>query len=155
MATIPDTFLGRRFAAYAADAPPADAAVSCRELAERVAYGLHLHQLVQECCQAIRASLRASGKPYDLPAAKYVEQLMALWVTPAIATAKQVNATEAKGCEVERSAEFRQAVLDTRVSLSIPVERAAAISERIAREGLSRGHTTEDLRRELRHRMGA
>jgi len=62
---------------------------------------------------------------------------------------------EAKGFAVERAAEFREAVLDARVSLSIPVERAAAISERIAPEGLTKTTTTEDLRRELCSRLGS
>ena len=158
MATItPDTYLGQRFADYGTGWPAADHAdaMACRDLEERVAYGLHLYQLVQDRYQADKARLLASGKPYDLPAAKYVEQLLTLWVTPALAALKRVEATEARGFAVERSAEFREAVLDVRISLSIPVERAAEQAERFAREGIPRGKTTEELRRELRHRMDA
>ena len=155
--TTPSTYLGQRFADYGTGWPAADHAdaMVCRDLEERIAYGLHLYQLVQDRYQADRARLAESGKAYDLPAAKYVEQLLTLWVAPAAAAVRQIDAMEAKGFAVERAAEFREAVLDARVSLSIPVERAAAISERIAREGLTRTTTTEDLRRELRSRLGS
>lgn len=157
MATTPDTYLGQRFAEYAGSWPPADraAALACRDLEERLAYGLHLYQLVQDRYRADRARLIASGKPYDLPAAKYVEHLLNLWVAPALAAERQIGVMEADGFTVERSAEFREAVLDVRISLSIPVERAAAQAERFARDGIPRGKTTEELRRELRHRMDA
>ena len=162
MTTTPlNTYLGQRFADYGATWgtgwPAADHAdaMACRDLEERLAYGLHLYQLVQDRYQADRARLLASGKAYDLPAAKYVEQLMTLWVAPAAAALRQLDATEAKGFTVERAAEFREAVLDARVSLSIPVERAAEQAEEYARDGFPRGKTTEELRRELRHRMGA
>lgn len=157
----PTTYLGQRFADYqdnwGAGWPAADHAdaTACRDLEERLAYGLHLYQLIQDQYQAVRASLLASGKAYDLPAAKYIEQLMALWVAPAAAAIKRLDAVEGNGCRIERAAAFRDAVLDVRVSLSIPVERAAAQAEEYARDGMPRGRTTEELRRELRHRMGA
>jgi hypothetical protein len=155
--TPPGTYLGQRFADYGNGWPAADHAdaMVCRDLEERLAYGLHLYQLVQDRYQADRARLAASGKAYDLPAAKYVEQLLTLWVAPAAAAVRQIDAMEAKGFAVERAAEFRAAVLDARVSLSIPVERAAEQAERFAREGFTSTTTTEDLRRELRRRMGS
>ncbi len=152
----PATYLGHRFAEYGTGWPSADHAdaMACRDLEERLAYGLQLYQLVQDRYQADRARLLASGAAYDLPAAKYVEQLLSLWVAPAAAALWQIDATEAKGFTVERAAEFRDAVLDVGVSLSIPVERAAAQAEDYARNGVPRGRTTEELRRELRNRMG-
>ena len=156
MATdTPDTYLGERFAAYAAGWPPADGEpMACRELEERLGYALHLYQIVQERYQADRARLLASGAAYDLPRAKYVEQLLTLWAAPAAVAVKHLGHVEARGCQVEPAAAFRDAVLDARVSLSIPVERAAAQAEEYARNGVPRGKTTEELRRELRHRMG-
>ena len=157
LTTPPSTYLGQRFADYGAGWPSADHAdaMACRDLEERLAYGLHLYQMVQDRYQADRARLAASGAAYDLPAAKYVEQLLTLWVAPARAALAQLDATEAKGFTVERAAAFRDAVQDVRVSLSIPVERAAAQAERFAREGFTGTKTTADLRRELRSRLGS
>ena len=157
----PTTYLGRRFADFGAtfgsDWPSSDHAdtMACRDLEERLAYGRHLYQLVQEGYQADKARLQATGQAYDLPAAKYTESLLTLWIAPATAALRQLDAMEAKGFAVDRAAEFREAVLDVQISLSIPVERAAEQAERFAREGLQGGRTTEELRRELRNRMEA
>ena len=170
MATpTPDTYLGRRFAEFTDtwDAGwPAAArgglaadhadAMACRDLEQRVAYALHLYQLATDEADRVGRNMERTGTVYDLPGAKYVESLLTAWVEPAVKAVKQVDAMEAKGYVVERSAEFRAAVLDARVSISIPVERAAAQAERIAREGLGRNaKTTEELRHELRRRLGA
>ncbi len=156
-ATPPGTYLGQRFAEYGSGWPsanPADA-MACCDLEGRLVYGPHLYQLVQDRYQADPARLLASGAAYGLPAAKYVEQLLSPWAAPAQAALAQLDATEAKGFAVERAAAFREAVQDVRISLSIPVERAAAEAEEDARNSIPRGRTTDELRRELRHRMGA
>lgn len=153
------SFLGRHVAAYGDGGwPAADHAdaMACRDLEERLAYGLAMHRLVMDEAEAIRRRLAATGAAYDLPAAKRVEQLLTLWLAPAADALAAVEAAEGRGFVVAGAAAFREAVLDARVSTSVPVERAAAISERIAREGLTRGTTTEELRRErLQRRMGS
>ena len=156
--TKPTTYLGQRFAEYQDSWPtggPSANAIPCGELEERLAFALQLYQLVQEQYEAICARLLASGQAYDLPAAKYVEQLLSQWITPAAAALKHLDAAEAQGCKVERATPFRDAVLDVRISLGIPVDRAAAQAERFAREGFTSTTTTEDLRRELRSRVGS
>lgn len=153
----PDTYLGRQFAAYGDGWPASDHAdaMACRDLEQAIAYGLHLYQFILVKAEQIDARLAVTGDAYDLPAAKEVETLFLLWLKPAAVATGHVDAMEAKGYAVDRADEFRRAVIDAEVSTSVPVERAAAVCERIAREGYAGSATTEDLRRELRNRVGA
>ena len=152
----PNTYLDRQFAAYAADW--ADVApgqtLPCRELDERLAYGIHLHRLAQEAFEAAGAELAKTGRAYDIETARYVGGLLTVWMTAAAAALDQLGTVEGAGCRLSRAAEFRELVSDLEVSMSIPIERAAAQAERLAREGHSRAITTEDVRPELRRRMG-
>ena len=105
---------------------------------------------------ALSARLAATGQAYDLPAAKQIETRLAAWA----ASAGPLLAEIEHGPEAARLGgllpEFREMLLTARSALVIPVERAAAISERIAREGLTGTTTTEDLRRErLQDRLGS
>ncbi len=152
--TTPGTFLGEQFARYASGWPPADpaGAMPCRELEERLAYGMGLYRLAQSEAEAVGRRMEASGVVYDRAGASYVESLLTLWVGPAPAALAAIEAAADKGCEVDGATAFREAVLDVRVSLSIPVERAADQAEEYARNGVPRGRTTEALRRELRDR---
>ena len=148
--TYPDTYLGHRFAAYAADWASVDpAAVPCQELDDRLAYGLALFAVTIDKAEAIRAKLKATGAAYDLPAAKQVEQLWLQWLVPAPAALAAVDAVAARGCPSSHAAAYRDRVDDARDYTSITVEHAAEVSERIAREGLVGTTTTEELLLEL------
>jgi hypothetical protein len=72
--TPPSTYLGQRFADYGVGWPAADHAdaMACRDLEERLAYGLNLLQLAHDRHAADRARVTAIGAAYDLPAAEYV-----------------------------------------------------------------------------------
>lgn len=159
MATVtPTTFLGRQVIAYGDGWPAADhaEAMACRDLEERLEHGLALYRLVMKRSDDVGRRLAATGAVYDLPSAKEVERLLTSWLAPAGAALRAIADAEKAGYTVIGAAEFRETVQDVRVSLSIPVERAAAQAERIAREGLGcGGKTTEELRRELRDRLGA
>ncbi len=158
--TAPSTYLGRRFADYGNNWgngwPAADHAdaMACRDLEQRLSYALHLYQITQEEAEAVGRRMSATATVYDLEGARFVESLMSLWIAPAKSALAQLDAMEAKGFQVDRASEFREAKMDIRVSLSIPVERAAEQAERFAREGFVRGKSTEELRGELRRRMG-
>ncbi len=96
-----------------------------------------------------------SGVVYDRAGASYGEALLTLWVAPAGAALAVLGPAAAKASAVDGAAALRDAVLDVRVPLGIPVERAAGQAEAYARNGVPRGRVTEELRRELRARLGA
>ena len=155
--STPSTLLGQVFAAYAAATPTdgSGAFISCVDLEERVACGLHLHRLFQELVTRTGERWEKAGVTYDLEVARYQGQLLQLWAAPARRILEQIKSAEADGCQVAGASAFADAELDARICLSMSPERVAAREERIAREGLGGGPTTEDLRRELSHRMGA
>ena len=156
-ATPPGTYLDRQFAAYAADwadIVPGQR-LPARDLGERLAYGMRLYQLAQDEFAAAEAELVGTGRAYDVDAAEYVGGLLRVWLAASAAALGQLAAAEADGNQVRQAGPFRQAVRDTQVSMSIPVERVAAQADRLAREGHTRATSTGDLRRELRRRMGA
>ena len=102
---------------------------------------------------ALSARLLATGRAYDLPAAKAIETRLSAWA----ASAGELLADARHSPEADRLApllaEFREKWLTALSALQIPVERAAAIAERIAREGLTATTTIEDILRErLQHR---
>ena len=79
------TYLGVQFAAYGDGWSAADHgdAMQCRDLEDRLTFGLALYRIVMERAEGIRSRLKRTGAAYDLPAAKDVERLLGLWLEPA------------------------------------------------------------------------
>jgi hypothetical protein len=108
------------------------------DLLVRIIQHFHAYGQIREEGRALSRRLIATNTVYDLPAAKAIEQRLSAWAD-ASGEADDLR---------EFTAELRDTLLDVRLVLNIPVERAAAVKERIAREGLTGNVTMEDLLRE-------
>ena len=124
------------------------------DLLVRIIQHFHAYGQIREEGRSLSRRLIATNTVYDLPAAKAIEQRLSAWADAADALLADADASGEPQDLREWTAELRDTLLDVRLVLNIPVERAAAIKERIAREGLTGSVTTEELEREwLRHHL--
>jgi hypothetical protein len=118
------------------------------DLLVRIIQHFHAYGQIREEGRALSRRLIATNTVYDLPAAKAIEQRLSAWADAADGLLAQADASGEADDLREFTAELRDTLLDVRLVLNIPVERAAAVKERIAREGLTGNVTMEDLLRE-------
>ncbi len=131
-------------------------AMTCRDVEGQLRMGLAAYREIEATARGLAMTLVQMGTGYDRASALAVEAMLHFWLRTTEVALACIAYNEGRGFDVQGAIEYRQAVRDARVGVSISVERAAAVSDRIAREGLTGTLTTEDLRRErLRRRLGA
>ena len=136
------------------DAPPARRPFSSyfpSDVLVRIVQHFHAYGQLREDGRALTRRLLATGVVYDLPAAKAIEHRLSAWADAADALLAEADAGGEAADLRPWTADLRDTLLDVRLVLQIPVERAAATKERIAREGLTGGMTTEELLRQRGH----
>jgi regulator of sigma D len=133
------------------EAPPSRRSLASyfpSDLLVRIIQHFHAYGQLREDGKALSRRLVATNTVYDLPAAKAIEQRLAAWADGADALRAEAKASGEADDLRSLTAELREQAFDVRSVLAIPVERAAAIKERIAGEGLTGSTTLDELLRE-------
>lgn len=155
-AVAEQSYLSQRLADFTADSVRVTAGdrKDVAEIGQRIGYAVALYRMVLNYSET-SSSRVPFGSEEHLTACEHIEGLLQLWLPAAQALSAAVQDRSFGANQIPYIEALADAILEVRVTLSIPARRFFDREVRIARQGLQKGKTTQELRLELQRRVGA
>ena len=124
-----------------------DRAVNCLDLEAVLGLGLHIYRSIKNADERWSESVRSGAMSLKEGDARRLSEWYSGWVKPCDSILRLIREFELDGYHVDQASEFREACLDVRSLLSIPVERA------LAANGAGTRRSMAEVRDALRRRL--